>query len=226
MIQKKRIAQVVLSLTGFFLLASTFRWYRDTYIPIAEPYASLPDAAKVGDVKGAMTQTAGLVQELKANDWKPFNIPLSLLRLADAQLAVDVNQRDKNTSNYAFPALNKSPDNPSKDTVATYTDIYVRANPKWFKGERTVFAPTGFYIVGWKDGRVTQVPIEDVRFVKTGKYNTAVFPGMEAWRKNGVRYEYIEFADGYEKARPEAKAFYKSVPLDDDCATCTKPLAS
>ncbi len=219
---KKRFFYTMLLYVGFGLLVFTFRWYHGTYVPIKEPFATLPDPAKMDSVDEAMQQTTRLVAALKANDWDPFRVPHALIMLPDAKYAQYNNLNDPLAGSFVFPILQKEPDSPVQDKIAVYSEVYVRTNTKIFKNDRATFAPSGFFVVGWKDGRVEKVPIGDVRYVKMGKYYTAVFPGMNAWKADGIRNNFIEFANGFDNARPEAREFYKPT-TDPECESCKVP---
>lgn len=126
-----------------------------------------------GDIDGAMTQARALIADLRAHDWDWDAIDTSLLHLPDQQYAEWEAQRG--TWQYSFYHCK----HPIYDEVAFYCDLYARLNLHIVPGIEGENHPTGFFIVGWKDGRVTQVPVAEARLFDIGAQRSKlVFPGM------------------------------------------------
>ena len=68
-----------------------------------------------------------------------------------------------------------------EEEVAFYSDLYVTRSLEAIPGVEGALHLGGFYIVGWKDGRVEQVPVADVRVYPHGDRLMLVFPGMSVY---------------------------------------------
>jgi len=76
---------------------------------------------------------------------------------------------------------------PGANEVAFYSPLYYKRNFQIGAGGSRSSSPEGFFIVAWKDGRVTQVPWSDVRYCAYAGSETQVgyaFPGMSLWRED------------------------------------------
>jgi hypothetical protein len=126
-----------------------------------------------------MDQARALMAELWANGWNVGAIDRSLLFLPDQKHAELPSRRAPGT-----PSFSVNSSGPFSDEIAFQSDLYVRMNPAYKGGDFWSVDPTGFFIVGWRNGLVTQVPVEDARIVerrhpKTGEtVGFVVFPGM------------------------------------------------
>ncbi|MDX1932022.1 MAG: hypothetical protein SFU56_05400 [Capsulimonadales bacterium] len=149
--------------------------------PILETGKDTPNPLVVGDPEKAVRQTERLVAALKAVQWDYVKVPRELAKLPDSALAEDPVMREANTMSYRFvPSTD-----PNIPEVAVYTDIYVRRNIAHFAGDRTVCNPEGFYIVGFRDGRVVKVPIDKVRLGSNALGGRGiVFPDTKNYKEN------------------------------------------
>ncbi len=147
-------------------------------VPLKGFEAKTLDATKAGDPDAAMRQLHELMDAMRANNWNPIKVPRSLLTLADARFAED--PADRGAAHIVFPSLPDVPECvPEYEPIAFYTNIYARYNRSYYKGDRSQSHPTGYVIVGWKDGRIEKVPIMQVRtFVSRNSDVTDCFPGM------------------------------------------------
>ena len=154
--------------------------------PVLPPLqAAVPDAAEVGNVTAAMEQCRHLMALLKENDWSGGGLPMNVLQLPDRQFAEDRAFAEPRTISFVLPHQNPkfSASDSKQDDLAFYTTIYARRNSAYYKGEQVRHHPSGFYIVGLKNGDVFQVPIAAVRQVKgTTQNGVTVFPGMKGLR--------------------------------------------
>lgn len=132
---------------------------------------------KAGDIEGAVEQTRFLVEELRTNDWDPMKVDHDLFRLPDQMYAENPRQRGRWA--YAFYHTKQEP---YLDDVVVFTDIYARKNLRVAKGKEATMSPEGYFIVGWRDGRVTTVPASEVRLYPFGEAELFVFPGMSEYR--------------------------------------------
>jgi len=220
---KKFGALALLWLALFAVSIGGFRWYRVNHVPLSNQSTHLPDPVIVGGPDAAIKHTRKVIALLRDAKWNSFGVPFAELRLPDARYAETDALRDPLSTSYAVPnGVDGDPSNePVYRDVACYTSIYARANPTYYSGERVRFKPSGFYIVGWKDGRVTKVPIGDVRWNKGEKEKVALsFPGMPNYDPSGPRLHYVEFAD--RSPTQEEFAAYKKVVAQLPCASCNK----
>ncbi len=153
-------------------------------VPLPGLAAKTIDATKTGDPEAGMRQLQQLMDALRANNWNPVKVPRSLLTLPDGRFAENPAFRDR--PNIVFPSM-PTPEKYKKDQVpefepiAFYTEVYARFNRSYYKGDRSQSQPTGYFIVGWKDGRIEKVPVMQVRtFVSRDarRDETYCFPGM------------------------------------------------
>jgi hypothetical protein len=146
-----------------------------------------------GNHAQAMEQARELLKELAANDWNRKRVNPALLRLPDQDFAEMEMDRHPDSDSFSGSHPN-SPFKFYEKEVAFFSQTYVRRNVKPGPGiEGVVSKVEGFFIVGWKDGRVTKVPVEEVRMVAqevpmgNNKAETAfcyVFPGMTVYDKS------------------------------------------
>ncbi len=155
-------------------------------IPLPGLAAKTRDAAKTGDPEATMRQLRQLMDALRANNWNPTKVPRSLQTLPDAQFAELPTDRNP-AECIAFPSMPvpekfKYLQDPEFEPIAFYTDIYARYNRSYYKGDRSQSHPTGYVIVGWKDGRIEKVPIMQLREFRGSNPNThgdlTCYPGM------------------------------------------------
>lgn len=148
--------------------------------PIYTTGSDVPDPNRVGNIDQAMQQTQRLLTALKAVNFDPIELIKSqdfdLMVLPDAKFAENEAERGTNSTSYCFP------DVPEQRQIACFTDIYARQNRSYYKGDTMTGAPSGFFIVAWKDGRVQAVPVNQVRELPTPDGGTVdCFPGMTGY---------------------------------------------
>ncbi len=210
-------------LTLFTVSFFGFRWYRDNYLPLPKQPVHYPDPLIVGGPDAAVQRTYKVIELLRAAKWNSDKVSLADLRLPDARYGERAALRNPWTTTYCLPnEPDGSPRNePVYKDVACYTDLYARVNPTYYRGDRVKFKPEGFYIVGWKDGRVTKVPIGDVRWNPGVKEKVALsFPGMPNYDPSGPRESAVEFADG--SPDPAKLSAYNKEVVQKPCETCSK----
>lgn len=123
----------------------------------------------------AMAQARNLMKAYQnANgDWS--KVDRELLYLDDQKLAEEPMVRAAN----AFLPLRHSL---YRGKVAFFAETYTAKNLAYASGDIVTSRPSGFYIVGYSDGQVKQVPVGEVRwmhFVEDGDdVWRHVFPGM------------------------------------------------
>jgi len=124
-------------------------------------------APKKGGIDNALNQAYELNVALMAANWNPLQLDHSLLRLPEDDI-----------SSFAVPY-----NRPLYDEVSFFCSTFVSTKVTIVKGEEGRGTRTGFYIVGWKDGRVTTVNVKDVRLLpKENESGWAiVFPGMDEY---------------------------------------------
>jgi hypothetical protein len=205
----------------FTALTVGMRYYRMHYLPIAHPTAHIPDGTKYGNPQASIEQSYKLLSVLKTVDWDPWKAPRELLYLPDRRFSERESVRSGKELSFSFPNLG-SKDHPETEPVAFVADLYVRENPAAYNGDKIQTDTAGFYIVGWKDGRVTTVPVKDVRVIVKDGYYIASYPGMPGYDANGMKLPSIEFADG-DGSSKKAKAFYASITAKDDTQACRVP---
>ena len=194
-------------------------------IPLRSTGDGVPDAAKVGNISAAMSQCRHLMTLLKEANWDGDRIPLSALQLPDRKFAEDRAYAAALTSSFIITRQKSlAPTVPASDPklndLAFYTPIYFRRNSSYYKGDKMRSQPTGFFIVGLKNGNVFQVPVADVRVIR-GRTQPVVrvFPGMKAYDPNALRLPEVELSTAMTPAR---RAAFNRLMAVDDCPTCPK----
>jgi hypothetical protein len=144
-------------------------------------------AQQNSDVIRAIAHSKRLIQSLEAVGWDASRIPRELRVLPDQGKAEILAKRTGES--FVFVCSSKLP---LYHQVAFFTDLYARSNRRSFKNNVNVKSPEGFWLVAWKDGRVTKVPVGDIRVIvgttPRGKKLTPVFPGMDAYDENLPRH--------------------------------------
>lgn len=125
---------------------------------------------------------------LRANGWDRWKVDQALLRLPDQDHAETEFERRPEKLSFTISSLE-----PYQAEVAFKCMTYVRNNRGEGGGiEGRVSSPEGFFIVGWKDGRIEQVPIQNVRLLPFDLNGRAVklyvFPGMAVYDANLEKY--------------------------------------
>ncbi len=157
-------------------------------VPLKGFEAKTLDATKTGDPDAAMQHLHQLMAALRANNWdaNPKKVPLALQTLPDAKFAE--NPADRNGECIFLPNQPDTPKDhyiPEFEPIAFYTRIYARYNRAYYKGDRSQSHPTGYVIVGWKDGRIEKIPVTQVRQFRSS--NSSIpgeldcYPGMAVY---------------------------------------------
>lgn len=166
--------KLVLASTGVFFTA----WLVATAFAQARPDQDIDIVRGQGDLKATVTQARELLGELAAKNWDAKKVDHSLLRAPDQSFSPDESQRAPKWPTYTFQKGFEA----YYPEVAFFTDLYVRKGLKVVKGSEGNATAEGFYVVGWRDGRVTLVPLPDVRLLKVNSEESiVVFPGMKAY---------------------------------------------
>lgn len=220
----RKLARIALYTTLTLVAVATTRLYLAEITPIRTTGADVADAAQVGDVVFAMTKSHRLLDLLKQADWDVSQIPPEAMQLPDRRLSEDRAFRDDMASSFIIPhqrAYGPIPSSDAKhDDLAFYSSIYVRQNTSYYKGDIARSKPSGFYIVGLKNGTVSQVSVADARLVKGETHKIAIaFPGMKAYDPNAPKLPFVEFADGPGSRKHQAA--YANL-IAGECAGCAK----
>ena len=181
-----RATFAVLFLASLGVAVRLFRVYKDANTPILQPGVETLDAAVHGDPEDAMRRARELLVLMKAENWKTNRIPLEPRLLPDRYMAESPTFHSDYSTSFSFPSKRLYPE--YDEEIAFYTSIYARTNAKIYKGDRVVSHPTGFYIVGWKNGDVTKVPVETIRLIPSTTHPGAsipTFPGMKSYDPKG-----------------------------------------
>lgn len=143
------------------------------------------DLAISGNHAQAMEQAKRLMVALKANNWSPMGIPKSLCRLPDQDFYPDQSRRTKESISFSLGGLKGFDRAPYVGEIAFYSSLYVsnvRIKPDGTVGMK--HEPHGFYIVGYRNGRVEKVDVKDVRYVPSTYARNAfqhTFPNTKAY---------------------------------------------
>jgi hypothetical protein len=131
-------------------------------------------APKRGGVDNALRQAYELNVALMDANWNPLQLDHALLRLPE-----------DDSDSFAVPR-----NLPLYDEVSFFCHTFVRTKVTIAKGMEGRGSTTGFFIVGWKDGRVGTVNVNDVRLVakEHGAGWHIVFPGMDEYAEGLKRY--------------------------------------
>lgn len=138
------------------------------------------------DIADATSQCHEILRVLKANEWDTASVPFRLQLLPDGKNSPRPEYHDGKTSMFVFPR--------DHGAVAFYTDLYIDPHVSYSAGDVATTEPEGFYLVGYRNGEVRQVPLNDARMAPvTGHPNTRelVLPGMKAYRKTLPVHPYL-----------------------------------
>lgn len=144
--------------------------------------SDVPDPAKVGTSDATIDRARELIALLRKSNWKiGKGFPREKLTVDDQRYAEFPQDRRQRTS-FGIP-ISKPP----YEDVAVICDTYVRKNIVARRGGGSSQTPSGFFIVGFKDGRVEKIPVGKVR-VKEYRVEGAstrriglVFPGTREY---------------------------------------------
>jgi len=189
---KKKNRLAILAITGVLLLGSAAWWRWQQAQPIYITGLDIPDAAKVGDIDYAIKKMQKLHALFVQFDWNTDKVnaqPLSIWTLPDQKYAEEPSQRAPD-----YQAIKCKTLHPKPNDIALYTDIYVRQNTKYYKGDKSVSDPHGFYLVLRGSGKAERIAVGDVRMIKdpnseTGIY--AVFPGESNYDVNAPQLPFV-----------------------------------
>jgi hypothetical protein len=144
--------------------------------------ADVPDPAKVGTPDATVERGRELVALLRQSDWKiSKGFPMDKLTVADQRNAEFPQDRKQQTS-FGIPKSQ-----PPYEDIAVICDTYVRKNITAKQSGASSQAPSGFFIVGFKDGRVEKIPVDQVRvkeYPRPGSSNRRIgllFPGTKEY---------------------------------------------
>lgn len=158
---KRIVLLPLLACVGSFGIIA-WRSHRQDQNPIRTTGANIPNAAAAGNPEEAERRAHLLLDVLRDNDWQvPRPVPTEvaeLLRLPDRHLAEGKINR---LSPWSFAIVDKN--SPNAKDVALYTSVYARQNRSYFRGDNSNAKPSGFYIVGYKNGVVRRIPASQVR---------------------------------------------------------------
>lgn len=137
------------------------------------------DLAKNGDIDGTIAIARSYLSALRENDWNSFKtwkLHPEFLRVPDQDYAKDPGLRAAANTFTAGPLPGVY-----KDEVAFYTTIYLNTTFHVVPGQEGYPTFEGCVIVGWKDGRVTRVPWQEIRLNPFEDGWVYVFPGMKVY---------------------------------------------
>ncbi|MCW3099746.1 MAG: hypothetical protein JWL77_5364 [Chthonomonadaceae bacterium] len=146
--------------------------------PIFTTSTDTADPNLNGNIDAAVTQTQQLLTALQAVNYDPTQLPdMNLAILPDASMSDDETFRNPDCLSYSFPT------EPELSQIACYSEIYARQNMSMYTGDQSTSAPSGFYIVAWKNGTVQKVAVADVREIPCAADGSGVpcFPGMTGY---------------------------------------------
>lgn len=174
----KNKARAAAALTGLALFSGIGWRYLRQNTPIYTTGTDVPDATSAGNPEAAMEHSHKLLAMLRDVNWNYLRTPVAMWFLPDRQFAEKETFRSNQTASYGFPR----PDDPDWAEVAFTCDIYLRQNTSQYSGQGSRSRPSGFVIVGWKNGSVTQVRPQDIRLANTSRgRNVWVYPGMRIY---------------------------------------------
>ena len=174
----------------------------------------------------AMQQTQKLLDYLKAHNWPTddLDLPAALLRLPDQSEAEISWNREAHQPSFGLFVSHTNLVNPE---IAIVCDLYMRRNSTRYKGGRVAGQASGFFIVGYRDGRVAKVPVEAVRLIANpNKPNSMVkvYPGSRYYRADLPKLPEMDNSkanqakeeEQYALAGKEAATFTKRLLMDYD----------
>lgn len=133
------------------------------------------------------TQCHKLYVALKEKNWNYREVDSSLFKLPSQSSHEDDDKKFSNSFVFCGSAKNPGP----YTDVAFFSDLYVRKNISYAKGNKWNARPSGFYIVQWKNGVLSLVDIHDVRMLPikvNGRRSFLVtFPGMASYNRNNPK---------------------------------------
>lgn len=204
----KRVALVV-GVVGLATTSGVAWWQVRDEAPIRTSGQDTPNPLTAGDPEAALEQARKLMDALRAANWDKTRVPFELKFLPDRYMHEAKQFRTDRQTTFSFPAHDPRLRAPEYENVAFATDLYVRKNVSHYKGDGAKSRPEGFYIVGWKDGRVEKVPVWDVRIVPSSTRRNEkieVFPGMPGYDRDGELPAFLRSAAPPDSAVVQAAA--------------------
>ena len=144
-------------------------------LPLYTTGSDVPDAAQSGSVGQSIAKAKELLATYNRVDGNLEKIPFPLMTLPDQRLAENPANRATNMTAWFFPSPHLYKD------VAFYTDIYCRQNRSYYKGDKSKAKPNGFLIVVWKNGKIEQIPVEQMRLIASEGKRMLGFPGLPGY---------------------------------------------
>jgi hypothetical protein len=147
-------------------------------MPIYTTSTDVRDPNQVGNIDAAVQHTQKLLTALKAANFNPVQLPdMNLAHLPDAAMSDDPLYLNPDCLSYCFPT------EPELSQIACYSEIYARQNMSVYTGDRSTSAPSGYYIVAWKNGTVQKVAVADIREIPCAADGSGVpcFPGQTGY---------------------------------------------
>jgi len=156
--------------------------------PVAAPV--IPPSASKEQIQDAMAQCEKLLAILKSTGWKRDRnrIHEDMLRLPGQEISENAAYHLASAPCICIPGGRAG-----YEDIAFFTDVYARNNVTTFEVEyatpgskRTEHTaqPDGFWIVGFRDGRLEQVPTGAVCIIPLAQGFVCSFPGTEPYSKD------------------------------------------
>lgn len=128
-----------------------------------------------GNPDQAIQQSKQFLEHFRSVNWDPDRVNYRLAKLPDHDFKQFQEDRVINTLVVA-----RDPE----DALAFSTDLYVHLTKEIVPGREANITRSGFYIVGYKDGRVEKVTPDLVRLYPNGKGGfTQLYPGMNRYHE-------------------------------------------
>jgi len=158
---------------------------------IAKAQNQEPDALRDGNPDQTEVAAKNLLTELKNNGWDPWKVEFAKFRVSDQNMSQNPRLRGPEANTFIAHGIDQSV---YGGQVAFWTDLYTRVNKNVAPGHEADVSSEGFYIVGWKDGHVSRVPVAELRYQKTTyQGNDAasfIFPGMTQYANAHTSWPY------------------------------------
>lgn len=214
----ERQAVVVFGIAVFLLTGVTVYWAR--HGGGASAGTSIAPHVAGGNPQGAIEQSYRLLAALRKVDWDEWRVPRELRHLPDKAIGEEEWMRSPNFSSFAFPSRREG----ASADVAFYTPLYARDNPTYLASDGIAFHPSGFYIVGWKRGEVTVVPVEAVRVRPYSNHEgyELLFPGQKEYAPNLLKIPTLEMPDGKPKTEAQ-RQFMAAIRAKNGSDSCPNP---
>jgi hypothetical protein len=161
-----------LALSGLFVSV-----WLSAHLITAQAFAvenQLPkNLAREGNLAFAMEHGQVLLTALEAANWDFHQVNPELFLLPEQVHHEDAVMREAWQWAYQ-PGMHEA-----QAELAFTCSLYTRLNVRVQPGVEASTEPEGHFVVGWKDGRVTLVPVSEARLFPVGdNEKVLVFPGM------------------------------------------------